>query len=308
MREHKQHVFDDVAAAAEWLVADGLTTADRLAISGGSNGGLLVGAAITQRPELYAAAVCSAPLLDMVRYERFGLGATWSDEYGTAADPVELGWLLSYSPYHHVIAGTEYPAVLFTVFDGDSPRRPAPRPQDVCRPAVGDRIRPRGEARPAATGGEGRTRRPLGQPVGRAGRGRTGVARRSARSGAAVGRPAARSVAQRSVESPPRHRYTRSTMSRSLIERRLTDVSKRLKRAREEMAVLDEQLAVLADHADEARIRALVSETPLANKEYHEAQRHTDAMQRSRRVVAASISDLQQAQDELLDRLVIESH
>ncbi|HEY2301321.1 MAG TPA: prolyl oligopeptidase family serine peptidase [Acidimicrobiales bacterium] len=120
MREHKQHSFDDVAAAAEWLVADGLTTADRLAVSGGSNGGLLVGAAITQRPELYAAAVCSAPLLDMVRYERFGLGATWSDEYGTAADPVELGWLLSYSPYHHVIAGTEYPAVLFTVFDGDS--------------------------------------------------------------------------------------------------------------------------------------------------------------------------------------------
>ncbi len=79
-----------------------------------------MGAAITQRPELYAAAVCSAPLLDMVRYERFGLGATWSDEYGTAADPVELGWLLSYSPYHHVVAGTEYPAVLFTVFDGDS--------------------------------------------------------------------------------------------------------------------------------------------------------------------------------------------
>jgi hypothetical protein len=97
-------------------------------------------------------------------------------------------------------------------------------------------------------------------------------------------------------------------MSRSLIERRLTDVSARLKRAREELAVLDEQLAVLADHADDARIRALVSETPLANKEHHEAQRHADAMQRSRRLVAASISDLQKAQDELLDRLVIESH
>ena len=97
-------------------------------------------------------------------------------------------------------------------------------------------------------------------------------------------------------------------MSRSLIERRLTDVSARLKRAREELAVLDEQLAVFADHADDARIRALVSETPLANKEYHEAQRHADAMQRSRRVAAASITDLQQAQDELLDRLVIESH
>jgi prolyl oligopeptidase len=120
MRERKQHVFDDLAAAAEWLIANGWTTPSQLAVSGGSNGGLLVGAAITQRPELYGAAVCSAPLLDMVRYERFGLGETWNDEYGTAADPVELGWLLSYSPYHHVEAGTEYPAVLFTVFDGDS--------------------------------------------------------------------------------------------------------------------------------------------------------------------------------------------
>jgi prolyl oligopeptidase len=120
MRDRKQHVFDDVAAAAEWLIAKGWTTPSQLAVSGGSNGGLLVGAAITERPDLYAAAVCSAPLLDMVRYERFGLGETWNDEYGTAADPVELGWLLSYSPYHHVVAGTEYPAVLFTVFDGDS--------------------------------------------------------------------------------------------------------------------------------------------------------------------------------------------
>ena len=79
-----------------------------------------MGAALTQRPELYRAAVCSAPLLDMVRYEKFGLGATWSDEYGTADDPTELGWLLSYSPYHHVRDGVAYPAVLFTVFDGDT--------------------------------------------------------------------------------------------------------------------------------------------------------------------------------------------
>ncbi|MGI8686692.1 MAG: prolyl oligopeptidase family serine peptidase [Acidimicrobiales bacterium] len=120
MREHKQHVFDDVAAAARWLVATGTTTPDRLAVSGGSNGGLLVGAAVVQRPELYAAAVCSAPLLDMVRYERFGLGVTWNDEYGTADDPVEAGWLLSYSPYHHVVDGVRYPAVLFTVFDADT--------------------------------------------------------------------------------------------------------------------------------------------------------------------------------------------
>ena len=97
-------------------------------------------------------------------------------------------------------------------------------------------------------------------------------------------------------------------MPRSLIERRLTDVSARLKHAREELAVLDEQLAVLVEHADEARLRALVSETPLANKEYHEAQRHADAMQGSRKVALASIADLQKAQDELLDRLVIDSH
>ncbi|MBW3613817.1 MAG: prolyl oligopeptidase family serine peptidase [Actinobacteria bacterium] len=120
MRENKQNVFDDFFGAAEWLVAEGYSAPDRLGISGGSNGGLLVGTAVTQRPELFRAAVCSAPLLDMVRYERFGLGQTWNDEYGRADDPEELGWLLSYSPYHHVVAGTRYPAVLFTVFEGDT--------------------------------------------------------------------------------------------------------------------------------------------------------------------------------------------
>jgi len=120
MRERKQNVFDDFHAAAEALIAGGWTTPGQLAISGGSNGGLLVGAAITQRPELYAAAICSAPLLDMVRYERFGLGETWNDEYGSAADPAGLGWLLSYSPYHHVREAIAYPAVLFTVFDNDT--------------------------------------------------------------------------------------------------------------------------------------------------------------------------------------------
>ncbi len=120
MLGHKQNVFDDFHAAAEWLVAEGWTTPDQLAIQGGSNGGLLVGAALTQRPDLYQAVVCSAPLLDMVRYERFGLGATWNVEYGSADVPEELGWLLAYSPYHHVVEGTAYPAVLFTVFDGDS--------------------------------------------------------------------------------------------------------------------------------------------------------------------------------------------
>lgn len=120
MRENKPNVFDDFHAAAEYLVDHGWTSTDRLAAYGGSNGGLLVGAALTQRPELFRAVVCSAPLLDMVRYEKFGLGQLWNDEYGTAADPVEFGWLYSYSPYHRVRPGTEYPAVLFTVFDGDT--------------------------------------------------------------------------------------------------------------------------------------------------------------------------------------------
>ena len=120
MLDRKQNVFDDFRCAAETLIRDGWTTAGQLAISGGSNGGLLVGASLVQRPDLYAAVVCSAPLLDMVRYERFGLGQTWNVEYGTAADPVQLEWLLSYSPYHHVVPGTAYPAVLFTVFTSDT--------------------------------------------------------------------------------------------------------------------------------------------------------------------------------------------
>ena len=120
MLDRKQNVFDDFHAAAEALIRDGWTTAEQLAISGGSNGGLLVGAALTQRPDLYAAVICSAPLLDMVRYERFGLGQTWNVEYGTASDAGQLGWLLAYSPYHHVVPGTQYPAVLFTVFANDT--------------------------------------------------------------------------------------------------------------------------------------------------------------------------------------------
>ena len=120
MREHKQRVFEDFEAVAEHLIAAGWTTSEQLACWGGSNGGLLVGAALTRRPDLFAAVVCSAPLLDMVRYQRFGLGRTWTEEYGDADDADELGWLLGYSPYHHVRVGTAYPAVLFTVFEGDT--------------------------------------------------------------------------------------------------------------------------------------------------------------------------------------------
>jgi prolyl oligopeptidase len=120
MLDRKQNVYDDFHAAAAKLVSGGWTTHEQLAIYGGSNGGLLVGAALTQWPERFAAVVCSAPLLDMVRYERFGLGQLWNGEYGTASDPVELGWLLGYSPYHRVRPDTAYPAVLFTVFGNDT--------------------------------------------------------------------------------------------------------------------------------------------------------------------------------------------
>ncbi|KOG37048.1 prolyl oligopeptidase family serine peptidase [Streptomyces resistomycificus] len=120
MRENKQRVFDDFHAAAEALIDGGWTTSAQLGIHGGSNGGLLVGAALTQRPELYRAVVCEAPLLDMVRYELFGQGRLWSAEYGSAQFPEELGWLLDYSPYHHVREGTAYPAVLFTVSENDA--------------------------------------------------------------------------------------------------------------------------------------------------------------------------------------------
>jgi prolyl oligopeptidase len=119
-RAHKQNAFDDLHAAAQALIDAGDCAPDRLAIMGGSNGGLLVGAALVQRPDLYRAVVCSAPLLDMVRYEEFSLGRTWNEEYGSAGVPEELAWLLSYSPYHHVAEGIDYPAVLFTVFDSDT--------------------------------------------------------------------------------------------------------------------------------------------------------------------------------------------
>jgi len=116
----KQNVFDDFHAAAEWLTAEGWTTRDQLAINGGSNGGLLVGAALTQRPDLYGTVVCAAPLLDMVRYVTSQLGRSWTVEYGDPDVPAELAWLLDYSPYHNVREGADYPATMFMVFDNDT--------------------------------------------------------------------------------------------------------------------------------------------------------------------------------------------
>ena len=124
MLAKKQNVFDDFIGAAEWLIKNGYTSSTRLAISGGSNGGLLVGAALTQRPELYAAVVCSYPLLDMVRYHKFLVAGYWVPEYGSADNLEQFPFLYAYSPYHHVKAGGKYPAVLFIT--GDSDTRVAP--------------------------------------------------------------------------------------------------------------------------------------------------------------------------------------
>jgi prolyl oligopeptidase len=120
MLERKQNVFDDFHAAAEWLVARGYTSSERLGIRGGSNGGLLTGVTVTQRPELAAAAIVAVPLLDMLRYEHFLMARYWVPEYGSAENPGQFPYLLAYSPYHHVVSGTAYPAVLLTAGENDS--------------------------------------------------------------------------------------------------------------------------------------------------------------------------------------------
>ncbi|MFZ0146669.1 MAG: prolyl oligopeptidase family serine peptidase [Candidatus Sulfotelmatobacter sp.] len=120
MLDKKQNVFDDMIAAAEYLISQKYTDKNHLAIWGGSNGGLLMGAMITQRPDLFRAVVCDVPLLDMLHYQNFQIARLWIPEYGTAEDPAQFKWLYAYSPYHRVEAGTEYPAVLFTTADTDS--------------------------------------------------------------------------------------------------------------------------------------------------------------------------------------------
>ena len=120
MLANKQNVFDDFEAAAEYLVEAELTTPRRLGILGGSNGGLLVGAAMTRRPELFGCVVCRVPLLDMVRYERFKVARLWAAEYGSSDDQQQFGWLWAYSPYHHVRDGARYPPTLITTGDQDA--------------------------------------------------------------------------------------------------------------------------------------------------------------------------------------------
>jgi prolyl oligopeptidase len=116
----KQNVFDDYIAAAEWLIKEKYTSPQHLVIQGGSNGGLLMGAALTQRSELFKAVVCQVPLLDMVRYHKFLIARLWIPEYGSADEPEQFKWLYAYSPYHKVKDGTAYPAVLLATAESDT--------------------------------------------------------------------------------------------------------------------------------------------------------------------------------------------
>jgi len=120
MLEKKQNVFDDFISAAEYLISEKYTDRDHLGIQGGSNGGLLMGAALTQRPDLFRAVICQVPLLDMLRYQNFQIAKLWIPEYGSADDPKQFEWLYAYSPYHHVKPGIEYPAILFMTADTDT--------------------------------------------------------------------------------------------------------------------------------------------------------------------------------------------
>ena len=120
MLDKKQNVFDDFLAAGEFLIEENYTSPAKLSIVGGSNGGLLVGAALTQRPDLVRAVVCLYPLEDMLRFQKFLRGPYWVPEYGSSDDPAQFPVLYAYSPYHRVKPGTRYPAVLFITGDGDT--------------------------------------------------------------------------------------------------------------------------------------------------------------------------------------------
>ena len=115
----KQNVFDDFIAAAEWLIAQKYTRPDKLAIQGGSNGGLLVGAVMTQRPDLFGACLPAVGVMDMLRFHKFTEGRLWVDDYGSPDNPEQFKALLAYSPYHNIKPGTRYPATLVTTADTD---------------------------------------------------------------------------------------------------------------------------------------------------------------------------------------------
>jgi prolyl oligopeptidase len=164
MRHRKQQVFDDFTAAADWLVAEGLTRRDRLAIRGGSNGGLLVGAALTQRPDLCRAVHCAVPLLDMVRFPHFLIARLWIAEYGDPDEPEDFAALFAYSPYHHVEDGTCYPAVLLTTADSDSRVDPCHARKFAARLQAATSC---GDERPVLLRIETRAGHGQGKPVGK---------------------------------------------------------------------------------------------------------------------------------------------
>ena len=120
MLENKQNVFDDFYAAAEWLIRDGYTRVEKLGIRGGSNGGLLTGVAMTQRPELFSAAIVAVPLLDMLRYQHFLMARYWVPEYGSAEDAEHFEFIRAYSPYQNIQPGVRYPAALLTAGENDT--------------------------------------------------------------------------------------------------------------------------------------------------------------------------------------------
>ena len=125
MLDKKQNVFDDFIAAAEWLIANKYTSRDKLAIEGGSNGGLLTGAVMVQRPDLFKAVLCEVPLLDMIRYQKFLIARFWVPEYGSSEDSSQFKYLLAYSPYHNVKRNTHYPAALIKAGESDGRVHPS---------------------------------------------------------------------------------------------------------------------------------------------------------------------------------------
>ena len=163
MLDGKQRVFDDFLAAAEWLIGAGYTRPQRLAIAGGSNGGLLTGAALTQRPELFAAVVCRVPLLDMLRYHHFLMARYWVPEYGSADDPRQFEVLRAYSPYHNVEDGVPYPAVLLTAGENDARVHPLHARKMAARLQAATASDP--EERPILLSIEGRAGHGAGKPL-----------------------------------------------------------------------------------------------------------------------------------------------
>jgi len=125
MKLKKQNVFNDFIAAAEWLIANRYTRPDKLAISGGSNGGLLIGAALNQRPELFGAALPAVGVMDMLRFQKFTIGWAWTSDYGSSDNPEEFKAIYAYSPLHNIRSGAKYPATLITTADHDDRVVPA---------------------------------------------------------------------------------------------------------------------------------------------------------------------------------------